>query len=84
MTTKMMSLILTVCVLLAILDSTSVVAVQKKFRRLSKAVNKLRHKKCCARIKCYYPQLCIKESTNVNKAGCKCIRADMDGLNKPQ
>ena len=79
MTTKMMSYMLIACALLSIFDNTSVVAP-----RIAKAIRKVMHKKCCKRIKCFYPNKCIFVTLHVNENGCKCILNDMAGLIPPQ
>ena len=71
MATKMMSYILIFCVLLAILDNTSVEAT--RITRLSKYAKKQLHKKCCDHIKCFPPDICVRFSRYL-RSGCKCQR----------
>ena len=58
---KMISLILTVCVLLAIYDGTLVEAGRlKKLKELEEKLPNLKFERCCMKIRCYLPNVCYR------------------------
>ena len=58
---KMISLMLTVCVLLAINDNTSVEAGRlKKLEELEEKLANLKFERCCKKIRCYLPNVCYR------------------------